>query len=56
MIETNKVYNEDCLEGMKKIDSESIDCVVSDPPYFMINDCGNGFMGQKWDSLNWKKQ
>lgn len=29
----NKIYNEDCLEGMKRIPDESIDTVVTSPPY-----------------------
>jgi len=32
-IAINKVYNEDCLIGMKKIKNETIDCIVTDPPY-----------------------
>lgn len=27
------LYNEDCLAGLKRIDSESVDLVVTDPPY-----------------------
>ena len=27
MIELNKIYNEDCLEGMKRIPDGSVDCV-----------------------------
>jgi len=33
MLEINKIYNEDCLEGMKKIDDKSIDCIICDLPY-----------------------
>ena len=33
MIEINKIYNEDCLEGMKQIDNKSIDCIICDLPY-----------------------
>ena len=33
MVEVNKIYNEDCLEGMKRIADGSIDLVVTDPPY-----------------------
>ena len=32
-METNVVYNEDCLTGIKKIPDNSIDLVVIDPPY-----------------------
>lgn len=34
MIELNKIYNEDCLIGMKKIKSDSIDLIATSPPYY----------------------
>lgn len=33
MLELNKIYNEDCLQGMKKISDKSIDMVLCDLPY-----------------------
>ena len=33
MKELNKIYNEDCLVGMKDIPDNSIDCVICDLPY-----------------------
>jgi site-specific DNA-methyltransferase (adenine-specific) len=33
MIELNRIYNEDCLEGMKRIPDKSIDMILTDPPY-----------------------
>lgn len=33
MLEINKIYNEDCLEGMKKIDDKSIDFIFTDLPF-----------------------
>ncbi len=33
MIEINKVYNEDCLDVMKRMDSCSVDMILQDPPY-----------------------
>ena len=33
MIELNKIYNEDCLEGMKKIPDGSVDMILCDLPY-----------------------
>ncbi|HHW90720.1 MAG TPA: site-specific DNA-methyltransferase [Clostridiales bacterium] len=44
MLEINKIYNIDCLEGMKLLDDSSVDSIVTDPPYEL------GFMGKKWDS------
>ena len=45
MIELNKIYNEDCLEGMKRIPSGSVDLILTDPPYGTMN----GFNGIDWD-------
>jgi site-specific DNA-methyltransferase (adenine-specific) len=36
MLNINNIYNLDCLDGIKKIADESIDLIVTDPPY-MIN-------------------
>lgn len=36
MIELNKIYNEDCLEGMKRIPDNSVDCILTDPPYLYL--------------------
>lgn len=43
MIELNKIYNEDCLEGMKNINDKSIDMILCDLPY--------GTTQNKWDSI-----
>lgn len=34
-METDVIYNEDCIGGMKSIPDESIDLIVTDPPYLM---------------------
>lgn len=36
MLEINKIYNQDCLEGMEYIEGNSIDLVVTDPPYKLV--------------------
>lgn len=33
MLEIDKIYNMDCIYGMKKLDSDSINLIVTDPPY-----------------------
>lgn len=33
MVKINKIYNMDCLEYLKKIPDNSVDLVVTDPPY-----------------------
>lgn len=50
MIEINKVYNMDCLDGFKLIDDESIDLIVTDPPYKITSRGGSGNMGGYWTS------
>lgn len=40
--EIDTIYNEDCLEGMKRIPDKSIDLIVTDPPYILENQ-GGGF-------------
>ena len=42
MIELNRIYNMDCLEGMQRIPDKSIDLIVTDPPYKFENK-GGGF-------------
>ena len=40
MIETNKIYNEPCLETLARMDDNSIDCVITSPPYWQLRDYG----------------
>lgn len=44
MLELNKIHNVDCIKGLKLLDDNSIDSIVTDPPYEL------GFMGKSWDS------
>ena len=47
----NKIICGDCLETMKKMPSNSIDLVVTSPPYNLKNSTGNGMKdgrGGKW--------
>ena len=48
MIELNKIYNEDCLEGMKRIPDGSVDCILCDLPYGVLNKQSEG---GGWDSI-----
>jgi len=36
-----KIYNRDCIEGMKELENESIDIIICDPPYNIGKDFGN---------------
>jgi len=51
MIELNKIYNEDCLEGMKRIPDASIDLVVTDPPYGIKYQSNMRTKSEKFDVL-----
>ena len=42
-IELDHIYNMDCLEGMKDIPDNSVDCIICDLPY--------GTTACKWDVL-----
>ncbi len=47
-MEINKIYNMDCLEGMKLIPDKSIDMIITSPPYFNLRDYGTeGQIGQE---------
>lgn len=35
-MELNSIYNENCLEGMKRIPNNYVDCVLTDPPYLYL--------------------
>jgi len=43
VLELNKLYNMDCLEGMKRIPDKSIDMILCDLPY--------GTTACKWDTI-----
>ena len=42
-MELNRIYNEDCLEGMKRIPDGSVDMILCDLPY--------GLTASKWDAV-----
>jgi len=42
-MELNVIYNEDCLEGMNRIDDKSVDMILCDLPY--------GTTACKWDTI-----
>lgn len=39
-MERNKIYNEDCLNGLAWMPDESVDCCVTSPPYYGLRDYG----------------
>lgn len=40
-----QIFNEDCRKGIKHLPDNSIDLIVTDPPYFIDG------MGDDWDDL-----
>ena len=40
-LEKNKIYNEDCIKGMKKIKDKTVDIIIADPPYNIGKEFGN---------------
>ena len=43
-----KIYNQDCTKGLKTLPDNSIDCIITDPPYFIDG------MGSEWNDTNLK--
>lgn len=39
-METNKIYNEPCLDTLDRMEDNSIDCVITSPPYWQLRDYG----------------
>ncbi|TLD86203.1 site-specific DNA-methyltransferase [Helicobacter sp. MIT 05-5294] len=43
-----KIFNQDCTEGLKELKDDSVDFIVTDPPYFIDG------MGNEWNDNNLK--
>ncbi len=55
-MQTNIIYNEDCLETMAKMPDNSVDLIVTSPPYnkgFYANK--NAKQSKVWNTLNGRK-
>lgn len=48
---SNQLILGDCIEKMRELPECSVDSVVCDPPYFLIGNGENGFMGKDWDGI-----
>jgi DNA modification methylase len=53
----NHIFLEDCITGMQKLEAESVDLIIADPPYFKVVKQNWDF---KWrteeDYIEWSKQ
>ena len=50
------LHNKDCLDFLTKVEDESVDLVLTDPPYFIGFDGGEGWDNQwktEYDYLEW---
>jgi len=47
-LELNRIYQMDCLDGMKLIPDKSVDLIIADPPYYKI-------VKEDWDN-QWKNE
>lgn len=54
MLEINKIYNEECISGMKKIEDGSIDMILCDLPYGTTNCSWDTIIpfGELWEQYN----
>ena len=50
-MEINKTYNMDCIEGLKLIKDNSVDCIVTSPPYNKSFFCKQRKTTQVWEDL-----
>lgn len=51
---TQIIYNEDCIEGMKKLENETADIIICDPPYNIGKNFGNNTTKQELKTyLSW---
>lgn len=50
-MENNKIYNEDCLETLARMDDNSIDLVVTSPPYNKNFYAPSGGGDKSWSAL-----
>ena len=50
MIETNKIHYGDCIKKMQKLDNDSIDLIIADPPYNLNKNFGNS--SDNWNDVD----
>jgi len=57
----SRLIEGDCLEVLERLDTNSVDCVIGDPPYNLSPDAGDweweaknwGITDEEWDSDTW---
>jgi DNA modification methylase len=53
-MEINRIYNLNCLEGLRNISDNSVDLIITDPPY-MISQKGKSIGRKSLSSKSWKR-
>jgi DNA modification methylase len=59
----NQIHNEPCLDTLKKMPNDFLDCVISSPPYWQLRDYGydgqwgleptfNEYLGHLWEMMD----
>ena len=49
----NKIFNKDCIKGMKLLNNDSINLIIADPPYNLNKNFG--VYNEKKEKNSWKK-
>ena len=52
-METNKIYNESCLDTLKQMPNDFLDCVITSPPYDNLR-AYNNKIDETWGESVWK--
>lgn len=52
MLEINKIHQGDCIEGLRKLNEESVDLVITDPPYNSEKKMGKSFRPNSKNQLS----
>ena len=52
-MENDKIYQGDCLEVLKTIEDNSIDCCVTSPPYYNLRSYATNLLRLKEDAPQW---
>jgi site-specific DNA-methyltransferase (adenine-specific) len=55
MIEINKIYNLNCIDGFKMLSNESIDMILTSPPYDHLRKYGQNNIYEVFNENIWKK-
>ena len=49
MLEVNKIYNRNCIDGLRNLDSNSVDLTVTSPPYDLIRSYNSIINEDTWN-------